>query len=128
MAILEESIISYDNTSQNFNEIMEKSFEVNKKQEEFISKKLDTLTVLESQVSELQSILKCQFIPQLDDHKTVLSQNHIIVKEMTKLFKERMGCVEDKIKALTNKHLTEYSTKIQLLEEKAALVHSKLSR
>jgi hypothetical protein len=85
MTILEESIIGYDETSTNFSDIMEKSISVVKRQEEFLKTKIDNIQAYDILFTKLNTFVDSQLVTFVNDHKKVLTENNVVLKELNKL-------------------------------------------
>ena len=103
MHILEESVIAYDTTSNNFAEIMENSIAINKKHEDFIKTKINEFQLFEVLLTKTCTLVDTQFVQLVIDQKEVLTQNNSALKELNKLFKDKGDLIESKVRAAANK-------------------------
>jgi hypothetical protein len=120
MTILEESIIGYDETSTNFSDIMEKSISVVKRQEEFLKTKIDNIQAYDILFTKLNTFVDSQLVTFVNDHKKVLTENNVVLKELNKLFKYKFDQIESKVRAASDKIYNEIVKKINKLDERAA--------
>ena len=120
MMILEESIIGYDETSTNFIDIMEKSISVVKRQEEFLKTKIDNIQAYDILFTKLNTFVDSQLVTFVNDHKKVLTENNVVLKELNKLFKYKFDQIESKVRAASDKIYNEIVKKINKLDERAA--------
>jgi tRNA G10 N-methylase Trm11 len=112
MTILEESIIRYDETSTNFSDIMEKSISVVKRQEEFLKTKIDNIQAYDILFTKLNTFVDSQLVTFVNDHKKVLTENNVVLKELNKLFKYKFDQIESKVRAASDKIYNEIVKKM----------------
>lgn len=99
---------------------MEKSISVVKRQEEFLKTKIDNIQAYDILFTKLNTFVDSQLVTFVNDHKKVLTENNVVLKELNKLFKYKFDQIESKVRAASDKIYNEIVKKINKLDERAA--------